>query len=112
METAKRRLMYSLLSFKLPVAGKQDDPEKGLAFAFLEDQTRPDGSVEKVMTGHADGLITLNIAEADDSVREKVRQEMGEPLRTLLGHFRHEIGHYYWDRLVRGGKFVDRYREL
>jgi hypothetical protein len=112
METAKRRLVYSLLSFKLPLAGKQDDPEKGLAFAFLEDQAKPDGSVEKVMTGHADGLITLNIAEADDSVREKIRHEMGEPLRTLLGHFRHEIGHYYWDRLVLGSKFIDRFREL
>jgi hypothetical protein len=112
METAKRRLVYSLLSFKLPVASKIDDREKGLAFAFLEDQTKPDGGVEKVMTGHANGLITLNIAEADDSVREKVRHEMGEPLRTLLGHFRHEIGHYYWDRLVLGSKFLNRYREL
>ncbi len=112
METAKRRLVYSLLSFRLPVASKIDDREKGLAFAFLEDQTKPDGGVEKVMTGHANGLITLNIAEADDSVREKVRHEMGEPLRTLLGHFRHEIGHYYWDRLVLGSKFLNRYREL
>jgi hypothetical protein len=65
-----------------------------------------------VLTGHNNGLITLNIAEADDSVREKVRHAMGEPLRTLLGHFRHEIGHYYWDRLVRGSKFIERYRSL
>jgi hypothetical protein len=54
------------------------------------------------MTGHANGLITLALKEADDSVREKVRGEMGEPYRTLLGHFRHEIGHYFWDRLIRG----------
>jgi hypothetical protein len=112
MEVAKRRLVYSLLSLKLPVAGKSDDPENGLAFAFLEDQTAADGSVTKVMTGHSNGLITLNIAEADDSVREKIRLQMGEPLRTLLAHFRHEVGHYYWDCLVRGSKFIDRYRQL
>jgi hypothetical protein len=112
METAKRRLVYSLLHFKLPVANKADDPELGLAFAFLEDQMKPDGSVSNVLTGHKNGLIILNIAEADDSVREKVRLAMGEPLRTLLGHFRHEIGHYYWDRLVRGSKFIERYRSL
>jgi hypothetical protein len=112
MESAKRRLVYSLLNFKLPVADKTEDPEQGLAFAFLEDETKPDGSVFKVLTGHEHGLITLNIAEAEDSVREKIRAAMGEPHRTLLGHFRHEIGHYYWDRLVCGSKFIDRYHEL
>jgi hypothetical protein len=112
MEVAKRRLVYSLLNFRLPIANKTDDPEQGLAFAFLEDQMKPDGSVSKVLTGHEHGLITLNIAEAEDSVREKIRAAMGEPHRTLLGHFRHEIGHYYWDRLVRGSKFVERYRAL
>ena len=112
MEKAKRRLLYSLLSFKLPIANKIDDPKQGLAFAFLEDQVKPDGTVSRVMTGHDNGLITLNIAEADDSVREKIRLAMGEPLRTLLGHFRHEIGHYYWDRLVRGTKFVEPCRAL
>ena len=112
METAKHRLVYTLLSFKLPVANKTDDPEQGLAFAFLEDQTNPDGTVTKVMTGHEKGLITLNIAEADDSTREKIRNEMGEPLRTLLGHFRHEVGHYYWDRLVLNGPFLESYRKL
>lgn len=112
MEIAKRRLVYSLLHFKLPVANKIDDPEQGLAFAFLEDEWKPDGSVSKILTGHDNGLITLNIAEADDSVREKIRAAMGEPLRTLLGHFRHEIGHYYWDRLVRGTGFIEPYRKL
>jgi hypothetical protein len=112
MELAKRRLVYSLLNFKLPIANKTDDPQQGLAFAFLEDGIKTDGSASKVLTGHEKGLITLNIAEADDAVREKIRQAMGEPHRTLLGHFRHEIGHYYWDRLMRGSKFLDRYREL
>jgi hypothetical protein len=104
--------LYSLLSYKLTIANKVDDPEHGLAFAFLEDQINPDGSVSKVLTGHENGLITLNIAEADDSTREKIRNQMGEPLRTLLGHFRHEIGHYYWDRLINGSKFVERFRKL
>ena len=54
------------------------------------------------MIGHDEGLITINIAEADSPFREKTRKEMGETYRTLLGHFRHEIGHYYWDRLVAG----------
>ena len=112
MEVAKRRLVYSLLSLKLPVANKEDDPVKGLAFAFLANQTKPDGTVKEVLTGHENGLITLNIAEADDSFREKVRTAMGEPLRTLLGHFRHEIGHYYWDRLILGSKFIGQFREL
>ena len=60
------------------------------------------------MTGHAEGLITINIAEADDAERERRRQDMAEPYRTLLGHFRHEVGHYYWDRLVRGGAWPSR----
>ena len=62
----------------------------------------------QVMTGHATGLITINIAEADDAERERIRQDMGEPYRTLLGHFRHEVGHYYWDRLVRDGVWLAR----
>lgn len=112
MEIAKRRLVYTLLNFKLPLANKADDPENGLAFAFLEDQLKPDGGASTVMTGHDNGLITLNLAEADDSVREKIRLAMKEPLRTLLGHFRHEIGHYYWDRLIRGSKFIENFHVL
>lgn len=112
MEIAKRRLVYSLLNLKLPIASKTEDPRQGLAFAFLEDEVKPDGTMSKVMTGHDNGLITLNIAEADDAMREKTRMAMGEPYRTLLGHFRHEIGHYYWDRLVRGTKFIEPFRNL
>ena len=112
MESAKHRLVYSLLNLKLPVANKTEDSKQGLAFAFLSDVVKPDGSVSKILTGHEDGLITLNVAEADDSAREKMRLAMNEPYRTLLGHFRHEIGHYYWDRLVRGSPFLEPYRAL
>ena len=95
LESAKRRLVYSLLRLELPFATKQDEPASGLAFDFLADV-----DATPILTGHADGVITINIAEADDSERERRRTQLHEPYRTLLGHFRHEIGHYYWDRLI------------
>ena len=98
LETAKHRLFYSLLRLGLPLANRIDDPEHGLAFDFLQDA--PGEHSARVLTGHDNGLITLALKEADDATREKVRGEMGEPYRTLLGHFRHESGHYFWDRLV------------
>jgi hypothetical protein len=97
IEKAKRRLVYTLLSWRLPLVSKTEDPAGGLGFAFLR---QLDGE-PPVLTGHENGLVTLNIAEADDPFRESARQNMGETYRTLLGHFRHESGHYYWDRLVR-----------
>jgi hypothetical protein len=66
----------------------------------------------RVLTGHASGLVTLNVEEADDVKREKIRHDLREPYRTLLGHFRHEIGHYYWDRLVWGTKWLEPFRAL
>ena len=112
IEAAKRRLVYSSLRLKLPLANRVDDPKCGLGFRFLADSKKPDGTVERVMTEHDHGLITLNIVEADDSIREKARLSMKEPYRTLLGHFRHETGHYYWDRLVWDTKFLEPYRAL
>lgn len=103
VEAAKRRAVYSLLAFGLPVGPKVDaGDEIGLAFDFLGDPmfgNQPTG--EKVLTGHDNGVVTLNLAEAEPAEREKMRSEMGEAYRTLLGHFRHELGHYYWDRLIR-----------
>ncbi len=64
------------------------------------------------MTGHNDGLITINLAEANDSERERQRQHMAEPYRTLLGHFRHEIAHYFWDRLINNSPSLERFRQL
>ncbi len=108
IEAAKRRMTYGLLSLGLPVPNKKVDPRDGVAFHFLE-ETDPK---TKVLTGHDDGLITLNIAEADDAHREDVRTRMHEPYRTLLGHFRHEIGHYYWDRLIADTPWLERFRAL
>lgn len=109
IENAKRRLVAQLLSLGLPVVSKvSEDPERGVMFDFL----RSPESGPRVLTGHANGLITLNVEEADDSVREKLRHQMREPYRTLLGHLRHEIGHYYWDRLVVGSPWLEKFREL
>lgn len=107
LEAAKRRLLYSLWELHLQPTPKKDDPHTGLAFEFLEDTAE-----QRVMTGHANGLITLNIAEADPAHREKTREQMHEPYRTLLGHFRHESGHYYFDQLIDGSKWLEAFREL
>jgi hypothetical protein len=109
IEAAKRRLVAQLLAFGLPVKSKVDeDPEHGLMFDFL--RSPPQGPA--VMTGHANGLITINVEEADDAKREKIKYDLHEPYRTLLGHFRHEVGHYYWDRLVSDTKWLEPYRKL
>lgn len=108
MEIAKHRLFYTLLALRLPLRTRAEDPDEGLVFDFLEDA--PEGG--SVLTGHDNGRITINIAEADDAERERRRAQMHEPYRTLLGHFRHEIGHYYWDRLVRDTPALERFRAL
>lgn len=107
LETAKRRLVYTLLKLKLPVVPKWKDPERGLAFDFLADPTPEFPEGERILTGHNRGVITINVAEADDAVREKMRLNLREVYRTLLGHFRHESGHYFWDLLVRDHPRID-----
>ena len=110
MELAKHRLFYSLLKLHLPLVTKAED-SNGLAFDFLESgAVSPHTGAAPVMTGHENGLITINLAEADDSERERLRSQMGEPYRTLLGHFRHEIAHYYWDRLIANTPHIDEFR--
>ncbi|MDN3921306.1 zinc-binding metallopeptidase family protein [Roseateles violae] len=108
IEQAKRRLIYGLLVLGLPVRPRSSDPRHGLSFRLMESLTPK----QPVMTGHSDGVITLNIAEADDDERERIRSDMHEPYRTVLGHFRHEIGHYYWDRLLRESPWIAEYRRL
>ncbi|WP_186106242.1 zinc-binding metallopeptidase family protein [Burkholderia gladioli] len=105
-EAAKRRLVYTLTMLGLPVESRLLAPERGMSFAF-----KAATESEPVMTGHANGLITLNLAEADDAERERVRAAMHEPYRTLVGHFRHEIGHYYFDRLIVGSAWQEAFRE-
>ncbi len=97
LEFAKHRLFYTLIELGLPTITRAEDSKEGLIFDLLQDPAEG----KKVLTGHDSGKITINIAEADDAERERRRKSMREPYRTLLGHFRHEIAHYYWDRLVR-----------
>jgi hypothetical protein len=110
IEIAKHRLFYSLLRFRLPMPSQIEDPVEGLAFDFLAELPHANGP--KVMTGHDNGLITIALAEADDAYREQSRVAMHEPYRTLLGHFRHETGHYFWDRLVRDRGRLDACRAM
>ncbi|MCZ6889440.1 MAG: putative zinc-binding peptidase [Gammaproteobacteria bacterium] len=104
VEKAKRRLLYTLMTLGLPIEGK-DLREDGLAFRILADARLDSDSAiaptdDPVTTGHYEGSITINLLEADASKREQMREAMQERYRTLLGHFRHESGHYYWARLV------------
>lgn len=112
LEGAKRRMVYSILSMGLPLVGKVEDPIAGLEFQFLSDAGPANGDQSRVLTGHDDGVITINVAEADDVYRESQRQHQNEPYRTLLGHFRHEIGHYYWDRLIQNSSRLDEFRRV
>lgn len=104
-EEAKRRLIVDLDARGFPIVPRSEDNENGLAFDLLSSIDRD------VTTGHESGIITLDLAEGDDAHREKVRAELDEPYRTLLGHFRHEIGHYTEWQHVRG-ELIDQAREL
>lgn len=118
LEKAKRRLIYTLLALRMPITGYTVDPEHGLAFRFMQDIQELDPlsdevvTYEQIMTGHQTGTITINIIEADHSAREKIRENMNESYRTILGHFRHEIGHYYWDQLIARSDKLEAFREL
>jgi hypothetical protein len=106
-EVAKRRLFYTLAKLKLLSPTPADGTADGPVFEFLADQPG-----QHVMTGHCNGVITLNVAEADDAERVRRRVEMHEPYRTLLGHLRHESGHYYWDQLVRDAGREEAFRAV
>ncbi|OHV75952.1 putative zinc-binding metallopeptidase [Rhizobium sp. LCM 4573] len=107
---AQRHLFYSLLRWNLPRADREEDPQGGLVFDFLVDEIGADGAVIPARTGHENGVIAIRAAEADDLTREEVRVSMKEPYRTLLGHFRHEIGHYIWNRLVLDADRLEPFR--
>lgn len=108
IEFAKHRLVYQLLRLRLPIVSKMANSHIGLCFDFVSIDNK-----DNKKTGHANGVITILISEADAATREKVKQEMKEHYRTLLGHFRHEVGHYFWDRLVRDNtKALSNFREV
>ena len=96
-EAAKRRLVVELIELGLPINDRTADPDRGLTFDLLASESEP------VITGHDEGVITLDLAEGDDVHRESLRISMDEPYRTLLGHFRHETGHYFFFVLAETG---------
>ncbi len=107
LEAAKHRLIYQLQRFQLPLQSKMQYEDTGLCFDFL---VRGNSSI---MTGHASGVITILLAEADSVHLERVRKQLLEPYRTLIGHFRHEVGHYFWERLVwQDSDILESYRNL
>jgi hypothetical protein len=107
VEDAKHRLLYTILRLGLPLFDRSARPD-GLGFEFL----RSDDPKHQVMTGHAGGLITIALDEAIDAEREHRRTKLGEPYRTLLGHFRHEVGHWYWDQLVKDSRWREPFVQL
>lgn len=107
IESAKRRLFYTLAKMRLASVEPPNGERDGPVFEFLADQPG-----QQILTGHCAGVITLNVAEADDTERVRRRLALHEPYRTLLGHLRHESGHYYWDRLVAGTQRLDAFREM
>ncbi|MCC9643225.1 putative zinc-binding metallopeptidase [Rhodopirellula sp. JC740] len=111
MESAKRRLLLQLKDLGLPPFVGDTAEEYPLLFEFREDSVDENGNPQKVITGHQNGLITINLKEADSVHRETLRVQLGEPQRTLIGHMRHEVGHYIdWSWAMRVAK--GRYHEL
>jgi hypothetical protein len=100
-EAIKRRLLFQLLELGLPIAGENGGD--GLMFDLLY-------APGHVVTGHQAGVITIDLSEADDGYREQLRHQLDEPYRTLLGHLRHEVAHYYWPILLREPDVLGRFR--
>ena len=100
LEDAKKRLIYSLRSHGLPIEDGWSNKDSGLLFDFLEEtNSQNDANPARVITGYSNGIITINAEEADDVARVRARSELNERQRTVLGHFRHESGHYFWDKI-------------
>lgn len=114
VEKAKRRMIFTLLALALPIRAKVEHG-RGLSFRILADR-RLDAEVtatdERASTGHQNGTITISLSEADPSMREEMRERLNEGYRTLLGHMRHETGHYYWFVLVKPSDALDAFRGL
>jgi hypothetical protein len=114
-ERAKRRLIYTLLELRLPLEPSAD--KRGLRFRLLADERVDTGTVDPpdegaVVIGHDEGQLTMNVVEADDAHREAMRKRLNEPYRTMLGHLRHEVGHYYWYRLIESTDLIGDFRAL
>jgi hypothetical protein len=111
IEEAKRRTIHALVRLGVPPFTRQEHPQ-GLQFDLLYDPSAELGDGPGLLTGHQGGVVTINLIEADDVARERLRHDLGEPYRTLVGHFRHELGHYYWHRLVEFSPDLGPFRAL
>jgi hypothetical protein len=115
-ERAKRRLIFTLIEIGLPLLGLGD--KQALSFRLLADERADTGDLEPspekepIYIGHDNGRLTLNVVEADDALRAAIAKRLNERYRTMLGHLRHEIGHYYWYLLVDGMPIQEPFREL
>lgn len=106
-ERAKRHLLAELDGLGFATVGKSEDPKNGLAFDLLS------SSSSQVMIAHNFGVITIDLAEGNDAHRERIRARLDEPYRTMLGHFRHEVGHYYqWQLVESDPALLERCRAL
>ncbi len=109
---AQRHLFYSFLRWDLPRPTRKEDPEGGLLFDLKDDEILADGGIKPVLIGHNEGEIVIRTAEADDPTREQQRDMMNEPYRTVLGHFRHETGHFIWNKMVRDAGKTGSFRAM
>lgn len=113
LERAKKRLFYTLVQLNLPLINGWVDPQRGLLMDFIEDARSSDTVPETfVTTGYLGGVITINALEADDVARTVAQEELNESYRTVLGHMRHESGHYYWGLINPDAQILDEFRAL
>ena len=105
-EAAKRRLVHQLDTLALPFELRSTSAPDGLVFDLVHIPG------EGGMTGHLDGVVTLDLAEVDDRHRDALRGQLGESFRTVIGHLRHEVGHYFWNRLVGGADWLVSFRRV
>jgi hypothetical protein len=105
-ENVKRRLVHQLVSLGLPVNPRSELHPQGLVFDLVHVPGAP------CVTGHRDGVVTIDITESDDQHRDSVRRSMGESFRTMIGHFRHEIGHQLWIELIGASDLLEPFRAL
>ncbi|WP_144720900.1 zinc-binding metallopeptidase family protein [Agrococcus jejuensis] len=100
-ERAKRHVLRDLAQAGVPIG--VDAPLRFDMLSSVDDD---------VTIGHANGVITMDLAEGEDSHRERMRARLAEPYRTMLGHFRHESGHYVEWQLVESTPRIEEARTL
>ncbi|MGM0912911.1 MAG: zinc-binding metallopeptidase family protein [Pseudomonadota bacterium] len=85
---------------------RPEDPGAPPVFHMLAEGPTP------VAMGHAGGVVTISVAEADTVLRTTRREALEEPYRTMIGHMRHEISHMLWWRLSLREDFLEAFRAM